>query len=178
MRYILYARKSSENDDPQVKSRNDEQLRLLRELAGQRGLHIVEEITESRSATTPWVRPGVERMLKRVEQGQADAILCWSIDRMTRSPVVAGRLMRMLQNNVLKAIQTIDRQFLPSDDARFNEANQATDVVRQDLLTLHKNEMQQSVRAGRERAKRAGSAERAGNPEHANPEQAKAGPTP
>ena len=90
MRYILYARKSSESEDRQVQS-IDDQVRILRDLATSRGLTIVEEISESHSAKDPGARAGFEGMLKKIEHGQADAILCWAINRLTRNPVDSGK---------------------------------------------------------------------------------------
>lgn len=115
MRYILYARKSSESEDRQVQSIED-QVRILRDMAASRGLTVVEEITESHSAKDPGARSGFENMLRKIERGNADAILCWAINRLTRNPVDSGKLSWMLQNGTLLSIHTPDRQFLPSDN--------------------------------------------------------------
>jgi hypothetical protein len=67
MRYILYARKSSESEDRQVQS-VDDQLRVLRDLARRERLTVVAELTESRSAKDPGKRPVfLERELLRLE---------------------------------------------------------------------------------------------------------------
>ena len=115
MRYILYARKSSESEDRQVQS-IDDQLRIMREIAAARGLEIVDEIQESKSAKDPGQRPGFERLLKAIETGRADAILTWAINRLTRNPIDSGRLSWLLQNGTLSAIQTPEKQYLPSDN--------------------------------------------------------------
>jgi DNA invertase Pin-like site-specific DNA recombinase len=115
MRYVLYARKSSESEDRQVQSIED-QLRILREFADVRGLTITEEITESKSAKGPGERPAFARMLARIEKGAADAILCWSINRLTRNPIDSGRVSWLLQQGTLRAIQTPDKTYLPEDN--------------------------------------------------------------
>ena len=112
MRYIIYARKSSESEDRQVQS-IDDQLRILREIARQQGLTLDCEIMESKSAKAPGERVEFERMLKLIEQGKADAILCWSVNRLSRNPVDSGKLSWMLQRGILQCIQTPERTYLP-----------------------------------------------------------------
>jgi site-specific DNA recombinase len=142
MRYVLYARKSSESEDRQVQSIED-QARILRQLAADRSLHVVEEITESKSAKDPGVRPGFDRLLKLVEQGRADAILCWHINRLTRNPIDSGRLSWLLQRGTLQVIQTPERQFLPTDNVLVFSVE--TGTANQFILDLKK-----SVRRGME----------------------------
>lgn len=115
MRFVLYARKSSESEDRQVQS-IDDQLRVLNEVAVQRSLSIMEEVTESKSAKDPGERPEFQRVLKMIERGRADGILCWSINRLSRNPIESGRLSWMLQKGILKIIQTPERSYLPEDN--------------------------------------------------------------
>ena len=115
MRYILYARKSSESEDRQIQS-IDDQLSVLRQLAQQRSLRVVEEIVESKSAKAPGGRPAFARMLARVESGEADAILCWSVNRLSRNPIDSGALSWMLQTGVLQSILTPEREYRPEDN--------------------------------------------------------------
>ncbi|WP_394793100.1 recombinase family protein [Armatimonas sp.] len=136
MRYILYARKSSESEDRQVQS-IDDQVRILREMAATRGLTIVEEISESHSAKDPGARAGFETMVKKIEKGHADAILCWAINRLTRNPVDSGKLSWMLQSGTLLSIHTPDRQFLPSDNVLLFAVE--TGTANQFILDLKKS---------------------------------------
>ena len=136
MRYILYARKSSESEDRQVQS-IDDQTRILREIAENRGLQIVEEITESRSAKDPGARAGFEEMLKKIERGHADAILCWAINRLTRNPVDSGKLSWLLQSGPLLVIHTPEKQFLPSDNVLLFAVE--TGTANQFILDLKKS---------------------------------------
>ena len=115
MRYLLYARKSSESEDRQVQS-IDDQLEALRHLARRQALDVLEEITESKSAKAPGQRPAFARMLSRIQAGHADAVLCWSVNRLSRNPVDSGTLQWMLQEGTLRAIQTVDREYKPEDN--------------------------------------------------------------
>ena len=75
MRYFLYARKSTDVEDKQVLS-IEAQLAELRALAKRDGLEIVQEFVEKRSAKMPG-RPVFEEMLKQIEKGEAQGIVCW-----------------------------------------------------------------------------------------------------
>lgn len=136
MRYILYARKSSEGADRQIQSLED-QHKLLNELASRCGLDVVDRVEEARSAKAPGRRPVFDEMLRRIEGGEADAILCWAIDRLTRNPVDAGTIAWMLQRGALKAIRTFDREYRAEDSALLLslESGVANDYI----LRLSKN---------------------------------------
>jgi len=105
MRYLLYARKSSESDDKQAQS-IDDQLKELRLLAVQRGLSVVAELTEAKSAKTPGARPVFAEMVSRLQNGEAQGILCWHVNRLFRNPVDFGTLSWMLQTGALQEIHT------------------------------------------------------------------------
>lgn len=105
MRYILYARKSSESEDKQAQS-IDDQLAELRRLAQQRGLDVVLELTEARSAKSPGARPIFADLIARLQAGEADAILCWHVNRLFRNPIDFGAVSWMLQTGALKEIHT------------------------------------------------------------------------
>lgn len=105
MRYLLYARKSSESEDKQAQS-IDDQLNELRKLAQQRRLDVVGELTEARSAKSPGGQPVFAELVSRLQAGEADAILCWHVNRLFRNPVDFGTVSWMLQTGALKEIQT------------------------------------------------------------------------
>src|SRR4051794_3441718 len=105
MRYALYARKSSSSEDKQAQS-IDEQLDVLRALAAQRGLNVVDEFTEARSAKAPGGRPVFTELVKSVQAGDIDAILVWHVNRLFRNPVDFGTLSWMLQTGQLQEILT------------------------------------------------------------------------
>jgi site-specific DNA recombinase len=116
IKYFLYARKSSEGEDRQVQSVPD-QIDRLKNLATALGLEIVETLSEAMSAKEPGRRPIFGAMLNRIEAGEANGILCWEINRLSRNPVDSGRLQWMLQRGVVQSIRTISRQYRPDDNA-------------------------------------------------------------
>jgi DNA invertase Pin-like site-specific DNA recombinase len=95
-RFFIYARKST--DDPQRQVRSiDDQLAELRELAQRENLEVVEALVEKQTAKRPG-RPVFNKMIERIERGDADGILAWHPDRLSRNSLDAGRLIYLLDN--------------------------------------------------------------------------------
>jgi len=136
IKYFLYARKSSESEDRQVQS-IDDQINRLKQLATDLNLDIKKIYTEAKSAKKPNNRPIFDEMIKRIEDGEADGILCWQINRLTRNPIDSGKLSWLLQQGILKSIQTIDRQYLPDDNVLL--FNVESGMANQYILDLRKN---------------------------------------
>jgi len=136
IKYFLYARKSSESEDRQVQS-IDDQINRLKKLAGDLNLDIKKIYTEAKSAKKPNNRPIFDEMLERIENGEANGVLCWQINRLSRNPVDSGKLSWLLQQGVLRSIQTIDRQYLPDDNVLL--FNVESGSANQFILDLSKN---------------------------------------
>jgi site-specific DNA recombinase len=116
IRYILYTRKSSESEDRQEQS-IDDQITVMNELAKKLKLRIVDTLEESKSAKAPFQRPEFTKMLTMIENGEADGILCWQINRLSRNPAESGMIQQLLQDEKLLCIQTHDRTYMPDDNA-------------------------------------------------------------
>ncbi|MBU1890634.1 recombinase family protein, partial [Patescibacteria group bacterium] len=114
-KYFLYARKSSESDDRQIQS-IDDQVDRLKQLASDLSLDVKKIYTESKSAKKPNNRPLFDEMIQRIEKGEANGILCWHINRLSRNPIDQGRITWLLQRGVLKSIKTIEKEYLPEDN--------------------------------------------------------------
>lgn len=114
LRYVLYARKSTEDDNRQVRS-IDDQIRDCEKLARDQGLQVVEVLKESKSAKRPHQRPVFSQMLQDIEAGKYDAILCWHPDRLCRNMLEGGVIINMLDESSLKDIRFHSHQF--SNDA-------------------------------------------------------------
>jgi len=127
IKYILYARKSSESEDRQVASIQS-QIDVLQEIAKQESLEIIDILSESKSAKAP-ERPIFNRMLQRINRGEAQGIICWKLDRLARNPVDGGNISWMLQRGIIKHIKTFERSYYPTDNVlmmsvEFGMANQ------------------------------------------------------
>ena len=136
IKYFLYARKSSESEDRQVQS-IDDQIDRLKQYAKDKSLDIKEIYTEAKSAKKPNNRPLFDEMMERIEKGEANGILCWQINRLSRNPIDSGKLSWSLQSGILKSIRTMDREYLPEDNVLIFSVESG--VANQYILDLRKN---------------------------------------
>ena len=129
--YFLYARKSTDVEDKQVLS-IESQLAELRDLAKRESLIVADEFIEKRSAKMPG-RPIFNDMLRRIQTGEAQGIICWKVDRLARNPVDGGQIQWLLQQGVIAHIQTHDRSHYPNDNVLMMsvELGMANEYIRQ-----------------------------------------------
>ena len=89
---VLYARKSTEEDDQQIMS-IEAQLFELREYASREHIEIVKEFTEAKSAKKPG-RDGFAKMIEYIESSSERlGILAWHPDRLARNSVDGGKII-------------------------------------------------------------------------------------
>lgn len=110
LRYVLYARKSTEDEDSQMRSIGD-QIEQCKRLAEREGLHIVSIVEESKSAKSPDKRPLFTQILKDIENGKYDAILSWHPDRLSRNMLESGKIIDLLDNNIIKDLSFVTYRF-------------------------------------------------------------------
>ena len=104
LRYVLYARKSSEDVGSQAKSLPD-QIKDCIKYAEDNGLVVTEILKESHSAKVSGKRPVFSQMLKDLEAGKYDGILTWHPDRLARNSLEAGMIVDMVDNGVIKDLK-------------------------------------------------------------------------
>ncbi len=112
--YFIYARKSSEDNNRQINS-IDDQIIELRQLAEKRGIKIVDIIQESKSAKKPG-RPAFNNMIERIKKGEADGIVCWKFDRLSRNAVDGGEIIWLLQMGKIQHIISHSASYRPTDN--------------------------------------------------------------
>jgi len=115
--YFIYARKSTDVEDKQVRSIED-QLAELREFARRDGLKIKEELIEKQSAKIPG-RPIFDRMIKRLEKGEAGGILSWHPDRLARNSVDGGKIIYLVDIGKIQALKFVTHWFEPTPQGKF-----------------------------------------------------------
>lgn len=112
-KFFLYARKSQESEERQIQS-IDDQIRVMKQRAIQMWIDIIEIFQESMSAKAPW-RYKFNEMIHRIQQWEANGIIAWKLDRLSRNPVDSGTIQYMLQNWELKSVVTNDREYRESE---------------------------------------------------------------
>src|ERR1051326_8408053 len=147
MKHFIYCRKSSEDDDRQALS-IVAQLSEIRTIARANNLSIVDTLTESKSAKEPG-REVFNEMLRRIEAGDANAILTWKLDRLARNFEDGGRIIGMLQRGVIQEIRTFEKTYLPTDNVLMIavELGMANQYVRDLSLNIRRG-IREKVRRG------------------------------
>lgn len=118
MRYFLYARKSTEDEERQALSLQSQQEALHRAFGGNNAVEIVDIFEESKSAKTPG-RPKFAQMLARIENGEADGIVSWAPDRLARNSIDGGRIVYLLDTGLLKDLKFATYTFENNSQGKF-----------------------------------------------------------
>jgi DNA invertase Pin-like site-specific DNA recombinase len=118
LRYCLYARKSSEQDERQALS-IDSQIKEMLATAERDGVEVVETIKESHSAKDSGQRPAYVELLQRIRAGEFNGILTWAPDRLSRNAGDLGSLVDLMDQGLLKEIRTHGQIFRNSPNEKF-----------------------------------------------------------
>ena len=102
-KYFIYARKSTDDKDHQIRSLPD-QLAELRELAKKEKVDVVDTFIEKQTAKIPG-RPVFAEMLERIEAGEASGILAWHPDRLARNSVDGGRIIYLVDTGKIEDLK-------------------------------------------------------------------------
>ena len=135
-KYFIYARKSSESDEKQVQSIEDQTL-VLDKFRKAFNLNVVDILTEAKSAKEPQARPVFETLLKRIKAGEANGIIVWKIDRLSRNPIDGAHIQWLLQKGIINSIRTPDREYRPEDNVLILSVESS--MATQYILDLSKN---------------------------------------
>ena len=117
MRYIIYARKSTEEDDRQVLS-IEAQLVELKEFAAKEKLEIVASLCEAKTAKEPG-RMKFAEMLAILKSGKADGIISWHPDRLARNSVDGGKIIHFVDRGFIKSLKFPTFWFEPTPQGLF-----------------------------------------------------------
>lgn len=104
LRYVLYARKSSEGEDAQEKSIPD-QIQYCEEYAERTELLVVKIVEEKKSAKVSGRREKFTQILEDIANDKYDGILTYHPDRLARNSLESGMIVDMLDSGVIKDLK-------------------------------------------------------------------------
>lgn len=113
IKYCLYARKSSEQDERQAMS-IDSQIKEMEALAARDGLVIIETRQESHSSKVSGSRPVFNQLIEDIQAGKFTGIITWAPDRLSRNAGDLGMLVDLMDQNKLLEIRTHGQRFTNS----------------------------------------------------------------
>jgi DNA invertase Pin-like site-specific DNA recombinase len=128
LRFAIYARKSSEQDDRQVLS-IESQLDELENLKQHEDIQIVQVITDSASAFKANNRTGFKELLALIHSGEIQGVLVWKENRLARNMLEGGQLIHLLQIGKIQQLWTPFCRYDPTSNVlpltiAFGMANQ------------------------------------------------------
>ena len=118
VRYCLYARKSTEQDEKQALS-IESQVKEMLAIAERENLDVIDIRRESHSAKDSGQRPVFKQILEDVRQERFNAILTWAPDRLSRNAGDLGSLVDLMDQKKLFTIRTYSQTFTNSPDQKF-----------------------------------------------------------
>src|SRR3989344_275512 len=101
VKYFLYRRKSTD-DERQVLSLDSQRAEVLKRFPN---IKIVELLPESVSAHKPYKRPVFKEMIERLQKGEAQGVVAWHPDRLSRNPIDAAQIIYLLDVGLLKDLK-------------------------------------------------------------------------
>jgi DNA invertase Pin-like site-specific DNA recombinase len=148
-RFFIYARKSTESEDRQVRSIGD-QLAELRDLARNEGLEVVEEFVESQTAKVPG-RPVFNEMLERIEGGEASGVLAWHPDRLARNSLDGGRVIWLVDSGKITDLRFPTFRFEPTAQGKFmlavmfGQSKYYVDNLSENIRRGHRHKLREGI---------------------------------
>ena len=117
-KYFLYARKSTDEDSGKQIHSIEDQITLVTEYCQKEGLEIVQVFTESQTAKVPG-RPVFDQMLNQLESSGVTGIVSWHPDRLARNSVDGGRIIYLLDQDILQYLKFPTFWFENTPQGRF-----------------------------------------------------------
>ena len=118
MKYFLYARKSTDEEDRQVLS-IESQITELREFALKENLIIAKEFIESKTAKSPG-RPVFNEMIALMEtSNEKVGILAWHPDRLARNSIDGGKIIYLVDTGKIESLKFLTFWFDNTPQGKF-----------------------------------------------------------
>jgi DNA invertase Pin-like site-specific DNA recombinase len=118
VKYVLYARKSSEQDEMQALS-IESQVKEMLAIAERESLEIIDIRREAHSAKDSGQRPVFKELLEDIRRERFNGILTWAPDRLSRNAGDLGSLVDLMDQKMLLEIRTYGQFFHNSPNEKF-----------------------------------------------------------
>lgn len=118
IKYCLYARKSTEQEDKQALS-IESQVKEMQVIAEREKLYIAEIKRESHSSKEVGQRPIYNEMINEIKQGKFTGILTWAPDRLSRNAGDLGAVVDLMDQKLLHEIRTYGQKFTNNPNEKF-----------------------------------------------------------
>lgn len=113
-RYAIYARKSTESEEKQIRSLGDQVIECEK-LVQTKNLNLLKSpfspIEEKQSAKEPDIRPKFRKMLEDIKKGKYEGIVAWHPDRLARNMKDAGEIIDLIDKQIIKDLQFVSFTF-------------------------------------------------------------------
>ena len=97
-KYFAYVRKSTEGEERQALSIDSQKDSVKKTCPG---FDIVEILEEKYSAFKPYNRPVFEDMIRRIKLGEAQGIIAWHPDRLSRNEIDASTITYLVRTGII-----------------------------------------------------------------------------
>jgi DNA invertase Pin-like site-specific DNA recombinase len=118
VRYVVYARKSTEQDEKQALS-IDSQIKEMLKIAERDRLEVADIFKEAHSAKDSGQRPVFNQMITDLKAGKFNGILAWAPDRLSRNAGDLGALVDLMDQKILTEVRTYGQRFTNSPNEKF-----------------------------------------------------------
>lgn len=118
MKYCLYARKSTEDDEKQALS-IDSQIKEMLQMAVRDNIPVKEIRQESHSAKDSGLRPVFNKLIQDIKKDVFNGILCWAPDRLSRNAGDLGAIVDLMDQGKIIEIRTHGQKFTNSPNEKF-----------------------------------------------------------
>ncbi len=118
VKYCLYARKSTEQDEKQALS-IESQVKEMLQIAERDGLEVIDIRREAHSAKDSGQRPVFKEILEDLRRARFNGILTWAPDRLSRNAGDLGSVVDLMDQKSLVEIRTYGQQFRNSPNEKF-----------------------------------------------------------
>ncbi|HIA91933.1 TPA: hypothetical protein EYO12_02340 [Candidatus Saccharibacteria bacterium] len=154
-RYVLYARKSTEDEGSQMRSIKD-QIKVCKEYAERNNLNVVAIIKEDKSAKVANKRSGFNEVVSELEtkDGKYDAILSYAPDRLARNMLEGGLLINLVDDEKIKDLKFPTHHFTNDPSGKltlgimFSISKHFSDALSRGVKRGNQGNLEEGISAG------------------------------